>query len=133
MSGPVPLALSLVAVLALIGLTYALGFARRGTLSGSDHAFSLAQSLPGGFLPAEIILARDGCGAVLRDRDGRLAVIAPIGAHFLVRPVERGLHVRRSHSGAVAIQGRDFFAELDLGGDGDAWFALLAKAASGSA
>lgn len=132
-SGPVPLALSLVAVLALIGLAHVLGFSRRGTLAGSDHASSLAQGLPGGFLPCEIILARDGSGAVLRDRDGRLAVITPIGAHFVVRPVEPGIELRRLHRGAVALRGRDFSAELDLGSDGEDWIGLLADAAAGRA
>lgn len=133
MSGPVPLALSLVAILALIGLAYLLGFNRRGTLAGPDHAVLLAQSLPGGFLPSSIILARDGGGALLRDQLGRLAVIAAVGAHFLIRPFEPGWLVRRSDGGALTIKGRDFSAELDLGGDGEAWFAILAEAAAGAA
>lgn len=130
MSGVVPLILSLVAVLVLIGFVHVLGFSQRGILAGPDHAVLLAQNLPGGFHPSDIILARDGGGALLCDQQGRLAVVAPIGTHFVVRPVEPGWQVRKLDGGTVAIRGDDLSAEFELDDERGAWFGLLASAAA---
>ena len=129
MAGLLPVVLALVAVLALVGLTRWLGFDRRGVLPGPQQASALAQTLPGGFRVAEVIVARDGRGALLRDAQDRIALVAPIGAHFLVRMAESGWHLRREGGDGLAISGKDFSTFLDLGPDCDPWHALLSRQA----
>lgn len=126
MAGPLPLAVALLAVLGLVLLAHALGFSRRAVLTGPDEALALVQSLPGGFVPGDMILDRQGGGAVLRDRHGRIAVVAPVGVHFLARLADGSWHVAGGADGKVAIRGSDFSAQLDLGADGPRWLALLA-------
>lgn len=131
MGGPLPLAVALLAVLALIGLTRLLGFVARPALSGADEAHALAQSIPGGFIPVQTMVATDGDGALLRDAAGRIAVVAPIGAHFLVRLNEGNWTVRVSPEGQLAISGTDFACQLMLGVAAREW--LEASTGIGSA
>lgn len=126
MSGPLPLAVALFAVLALVLLTYLLGFTQGARLAGPEHAATLAQSLRGGFAPCDIVIARDGGGALLHEREGRVAVIAAVGAHFVVRQAEPGWSVREAGAGYLAVDGGDFSAILDLGNDSRRWEAILA-------
>lgn len=112
MTGALSLALALFAVLALIGLARGLGFVARPSLAGPLEAEELAQTLPGGFIATFIELAIDGGGALLRDRSGRIALIAPIGAHFLVRLYESEWSVTQACDGQLAIVGSDFSCHL---------------------
>lgn len=121
MDGPLPLAVVFFAVLGLIGLTRALGFVARPVLSGPDEAHGLAQSISGGFIPVQTIVATDGGGALLRDGAGRIAIIAPIGAHFLVRLNDGSWIVRQAPDGQVAISGTDFACRLALGSAAQQW------------
>lgn len=125
MGGPLPLALALSAVVALVALTHLLGFTRERRLESCEQAAGLAQCLHGGFSPIGIILAQDGRGALLRDREGRVAVIAPVGAHFLARILKPGVQVKRMADGRVDLRGLDFAATLDLRQDADHWFSVL--------
>lgn len=127
MGGPLPLALALIAVLALIALAHGLGFTGSARLTGPDHAIALAQSLPGGFTPSQITLARDGSGALLRDAPGRVAIIAPVGVHFLARIATPGWQVQLTSDGRLDLRGEDFATSLDLGPEADHWFAVLTK------
>ncbi len=133
MGGPLPLALALLAVMALVALTHWLGFTGAGRLAGPDEAASLAQSLPGGFTPSRITLAREGAGALLRDRQGRVAVIAPVGAHFLVRSQGPSWQVKRTTDVHLDLRGADFAAILDLGPETDHWFTVLAGSSGADA
>lgn len=126
MSGPLPLAVALFAVLALVLLTYLLGFTRSGKLAGPGHAVSLAQSLRGGFDPCDIVLSLDGCGALLHEREGRVAVVAAVGAHFVVRQAETGWSVSEAGTGRLVVKGSDFSAIFELGEDTPRWEAILA-------
>ena len=128
MSGPLPLALALAAVLALILLTHRLGFSRGATLSSTDEAAELAQCLPGGFAPTEAVLAQDRRTALLRDEGGKVVLVAPVGAHFLVRPVEVGWAVRQSGAARLQIEGSDFVAELELGPACQHWLEAVTEA-----
>ncbi len=125
MSGPLPFALALLAVAALILLTRVLGFRRQGTLGGTEEAEALAQSLPGGFLPVRITIAHGGDGALLCDGAGRVAVVAAVGAHFLVRMADKSWAVHQVSDGRLAVAGGDFSCQLQLGNAHDEWFATL--------
>lgn len=125
MGGPLPLAVALLAVLALIGLTRMLGFVVRPALAGAGEAESLAHSIPGGFASVHTDLATDGAGALLRDASGRIAVIAPIGAHFLVRLNEGDWVVQEAPDGQLAITGGDFACRLALDGTARQWLGAL--------
>lgn len=133
MSGPLPLALALFAVLALVGLSHVLGFNQSSALGGPDHAKALAQSLPGGFSPRDVLMAQDSKAALLRDQRGRVALVAPMGAHFLVREAEASWQVRQGHSGRLTIRGSDFSADVDPGSEGASWLAILADLPTGDA
>ncbi|MXO70920.1 hypothetical protein [Alteraurantiacibacter buctensis] len=128
MSGPLPLALALLAVLALVALAHWLGFSRAAKLSGPDHATALAQSLPGGFSPVDLAISRDGGGALLRDASGQVAIIAPVGAHFVVRLPANRFYARPAGKGLIEVRGEDFAALLDLGEEGARWLAILSGA-----
>lgn len=125
MAGPLPLAVAVLAVLALIGLTRMMGFVARAALSEAGEAENLAQSLPGGFIPVQTLVATDGGGALLRDETGRIAVVAPIGAHFLVRLNEGDWVVQGHPNGRLSISGTDFVCRLALGSAARQWLTVL--------
>ncbi len=125
MAGPLPLAVAVLAVLALIGLTWMMGFVARPVLTDAGEAESLVQSLPGGFIPVQTMVATDGAGAVLRDATGRMAVVAPIGAHFLVRLNEGDWVVQEHPNGQLSISGTDFVCRLALGSAARQWLTVI--------
>lgn len=131
MTGPLPMALALLALLVLVALAHRLGFSASGKLTGPDHAAALAQGLPGGFDPVEIILSRDSRGALLREANGRVAIVVPVGAHFFVRSAAEHWRVRMATSGRLEVRGGDLSAQLDLGDQSARWVAILDAAASG--
>ena len=88
MDGAVPQFLgSVLAVAALVALTYILGFRQAGKLESEAEARELFRLAPGGFEPEELGLDSDGGAAIARDEQGRIAVLVPHGNQFVVRPV----------------------------------------------
>jgi hypothetical protein len=75
---------SALAILALTGLAWAMGFRTRPTL---DEAMARAEAEGrlAGFRTAEITLATDGHGAVLKGRDGSVALLLPLGDGWIAR------------------------------------------------
>jgi hypothetical protein len=125
LGGPLPLAVAFLAVLALIGFARLLCFADRTSLSGAGEAHGLAQSIPGGFIPIQTTEATDGAGALLRDATGRIAVVAPIGAHFFVRLNEGDWIVEESPAGQLSIFGKDFACQMALGSAAQQWLEAI--------
>src|SRR5688572_17886213 len=121
MGGPLPLALTLLAVMGLIGLVHLAGFVAQPSLDGMTEAAELARGLPGGFVATEVALAEDGRGALLCDAQGRVAVVAPLGAHFVVRLRDQDWRVAREFPGQLSITGRDFSCSLRLGAREPPW------------
>ena len=78
---------SLAAVAMLVALTYFLGFRRGGQLESLEEARHLFRLASGGFEPVEIALDGEGRGAIARDSEGRLALLAAHGSQFVVRPI----------------------------------------------
>lgn len=82
------LAFSVIGVAGLVLLARLLGFARRPKLADAALAGRLvAEALPG-FAPAETAVSRDGAGALVAGRDGRIALVRPLGDRFVVRPLK---------------------------------------------
>lgn len=77
---------SLAAILALTGLAWALGFRTRPMLDEAT-ACAEAEGRLAGFRAAEIALATDGHGAVLKGRDGSVALLLPLADGWVARRV----------------------------------------------
>jgi hypothetical protein len=75
---------SLSAILALTGLAWALGFRTRPVLDEAE-ARAEAEGRLAGFRAAEVILATDGHGAVLKGQDGSIALLLPLADGWIAR------------------------------------------------
>lgn len=126
MDGAVPQFLgSLLAVAALVALTYILGFRQAGKLESEAEARELFRLAPGGFEPEEPGLDSDGGAAIARDEQGRIAVLVPHGNQFVVRPVKGGATI-------IAQEGKLLIADmpglrLHLGDRAPHWDGASAK------
>ncbi|WP_305097389.1 hypothetical protein [Croceibacterium aestuarii] len=76
---------SLVAVASLTWLAFRFGFSGRPQFHDGAEAERLADEISGGFRPVATLLSASRSAALLRDEDDRLALVAPSGAHFVVR------------------------------------------------
>jgi len=89
---------SVIGVALLIGLARLLGFARAPVLVDAALAARLAADALPGFAPAETVISRDGAGALVAARDGRVALVRTLGDRFVVRPL---VHPLVARAGAV--------------------------------
>jgi hypothetical protein len=89
---------SVIGVALLVGLARLLGFARTPALVDAGLAARLAADALPGFAPADTAISRDGAGALVAARDGRVALVRPLGDRFVVRPLVQPLVAR---AGAV--------------------------------
>lgn len=78
---------SLVAVLALAGLTWLLRLGRTPPIVDAAFAVREAEAMLSGFDAREAIIATDGETALVHGRDGSVAVLKRHGAHFAARRV----------------------------------------------
>ena len=76
---------SLVAILALAALARGLKLGPTPRLANREAALRAADEAVSGFDVVDCALDRDGYGALLRDRDGRLLLLRPHGSHFAGR------------------------------------------------
>ena len=114
-----------IAVGLLVWLTHFLGFRGAPVLASEKEAAEIAaQAITGGFAPAEIALEMDGRGALLRDKDDRIALVLPHGAHFVARLVgpESTVHWFNT-TVSIAASGRS--VQLDLGDEAANWQSVL--------
>ena len=104
------LALSVLAVALLTGIAWALRFRARPVLDEAS-ARSEAEGRLAGFHAAEVQLADGDRGAVLRGRDGSLALLLPLGDSWISRRLPPGTRV--SHiDGHIAVKlGEPMLAE----------------------
>lgn len=110
---------SLLAVLALVLLTWMLGFRQVARLESEDEARELMRLAPGGFEPVTIALDRHGSGAIGRDAQGRLLILWPHGSQFVARALEPGESLQ-AEDGMLHIVGARRIA-LDLGELAEDW------------
>lgn len=85
---------SVVGVIALVVLARLLGFARQPQLADAALAARLASDALAGFDPADAAISRDGAGALVAARDGRVALVRPLGDRFVVRPLNSPIVAR---------------------------------------
>ena len=107
------LALSVLAVLLLTGLAWAMGFRTRPVLDEAS-ARSEAEGRLAGFRAAEVALARDGRGAVLRGQDGGVAILLPFGDGWLSRRLPPGAAMRHADGYLVVCLDEPMLAEARL-------------------
>lgn len=114
---------SLVAVALLVMGVSRLGFAREARLAGEEEAREIASHAPGGFVPVAIALDREGRGALLRDAGGRIVLLAPHGAHFIVQDLGEGAIVHLNGSRLAVTHGTASKARvtLDVSDDARDW------------
>ena len=86
---------SLVAILLLAGLAYALRLGPAQCLADNQAARKAADEAVSGFDPVEIALDFDGTGALMRDAGGRILLLRQHGSHFAGRVLTSDAAVRR--------------------------------------
>jgi hypothetical protein len=77
---------SLVAILLLTALAFLLGFREQPALS-AESARAEAEARLAGFRVVDLALAEEGRGAVLRGRDGSIALLLPLADGWIARRV----------------------------------------------
>lgn len=107
------LALSVLAVLLLTGIAWAVGFRAQPALDEA-LARSEAEGRLAGFRAADVELARDGRGAVLRGTDDSLALLLPFGDGWLSRRLPRGTRVAHRDGLLLVKLGEPMLAEARL-------------------
>lgn len=78
------LLLSLLAIVALTGLAYLMGFRSKSELDAEQAAAEAEAALPG-FRAVEVAVATDGRAALLKGMDGGTAIVLPRGTDWIVR------------------------------------------------
>lgn len=76
---------SLIAILALAGITRWLGLGRNPRLANEDEARAAANEAVDGFEPVRIALDQSGAGALMEDGNQRLLLLKPHGNFFAGR------------------------------------------------
>ena len=80
---------SLAAVLALAGVARLLALGGPARIDNAEQAVRLAEEAIAGFEASDAVVFGKGEGAVVFGADGRIALIRPSGARFIVREVRR--------------------------------------------
>lgn len=115
----VQIGISVVAVSALVALTWLLGFRQEACLASAEEARELLRLAPGGFEPVAIALDADGKGAIARDAAGGVMVLLPHGNQFVARPVEPRAQLIVDRGQLRGKAGRTF--SLNLGDEAAGW------------
>ncbi|MEL7690265.1 hypothetical protein [Citromicrobium bathyomarinum] len=114
---------SLAAILVLAGIAWALKLGHSTRIEGAQHAMALASEADSGFDPVEAAVSRDGDGAIVADKAGRIMVLRGHGAQFAGRVLEPGSATQvETHSLIVTPADRRYGpVTLDLGDEAQAW------------
>lgn len=126
MTGLLPMLGAGLAVALLVLLAARLGFRGVPQLADVQEAGRIAASLPGGFTPSDVLLDRKRRGALLADGHGRVALVAPFGAHFIARELAPQTVVE-ARDGQLDITIDGLHARLDLGTAAQAWQNRIAQ------
>ena len=96
-------------------------------LGGKEELLAILVSLPGGFEIAHAQIAASGDAALAQDTKGRIALVAPSGAHFYAKlagnetKVLLDGHVLTIHEDALMLR-------FDAGDEADFWDAAIRAA-----
>lgn len=106
---------SLVAILVLAGIAWALRLGHDARIASPEEAAAAAEAALAGFATADAVVGADGGGALAVGEDGRLAAIKRHGARAAVREV-RWSAVRPTPGGVVIETGERRFGAVMLTG-----------------
>ena len=106
---------SLVAILVLAGVAWALRLGRDAPIATPEDAAAAAEAALAGFEATDVVLGADGAGALAVGADGRLAAVKRHGARAAVRSVSWA-DVRSGPGGAVIETGERRFGRVTLAG-----------------
>ena len=81
---------SLLAILVLAGIAWALKLGQPRTIDTAERALTLAREADTAFDPSEAAVGRDCSAAILADSAGRIMVLRRHGTHFAARVLEPG-------------------------------------------
>lgn len=114
---------SLVAILILAAIAWALKLGQAPGIADEDEARALAREADTGFVPDAAAVSRDGAAAILADHDGRVMVLRRHGTHFAARVLEPGAQATvEGDALIVAPTDRRFgITRLELGEHADTW------------
>jgi hypothetical protein len=105
---------SLVAILALAGIAAWLKLG--GDPLDERAAIDAAGDMLPGFVPEAVLLASDGAAALVRGREGRVAVVKVHGAQPAVREVVRPVGLAAAGEGTIVRSGDRMFGDVVLHG-----------------
>ena len=114
---------SLLAVMALVLLSRALGLGGEPRIRDADHARELANEALFGFEPVEIGVDKAGYGALLRDAEGRVLLLRRHGTHFAGRLLDHQTQARLDRNFLIVAPADRFFGTvtLQLGREAQVW------------
>tara|TARA_B100000749_G_scaffold237182_1_gene195645 strand:- start:286 stop:699 length:414 start_codon:yes stop_codon:yes gene_type:complete len=114
---------SLVAIMVLAGIAWALKLGRVSLIDDDRHAMALASEADSGFDPAEAAVSRDGRSALVGDHDGRIMVLRSHGAQFAGRVLEPGTATRIEGDSLTVTPAERRYGPvtLDLGEHAQTW------------
>jgi hypothetical protein len=107
---------SLAGIAVMVLVAFGLGLGRNARIADEAEARELAGHAIYGFDSGEAVLDASGRGALLRDANDRILLLAPHGAHFTAELIEPGIPVQREGN-RLTIAG----TALDLGEAAGAW------------
>lgn len=126
MNGLQPIFGAGLAVALLVLLAARLGFRGAPQLAGPDEARQIAATLHGGFKATDLALDEERRGALLADAQGRVALVAAFGAHFIAREMAQDAVIER-RNGELSIMIDGLRVRLELGSAAPAWQARIAR------
>ena len=112
---------SLAGVAVLVLASRLLGLGSDAKIADESEARELAENAVPGFDPHEVALDATGRAALVRDRPGRIVLLAPHGARFVGRLLAGPPDAAR-RGGRLTVNG----VTLELGSEAAAWAARLA-------
>lgn len=113
---------SLVAILALAWIAYALGLGGMPKLTDADAAHKAAGEAADGFQPRETCVDRNGKAAILRDTAGRILLLKPHGNKFAGRILGPTARAWQTDGMLVVDSGERRYGTVSLDiADPDAW------------
>lgn len=116
---------SLLGIITLIGLAWALGFRSRSRLINAETAATQAATIPG-FVPIEAAVSDDTSAALVAAADGRIALVRPFGDRFVIRLVKDAQSHLEGHTLHLRLPEPGFPASaLALGSEAPRWAARL--------
>ena len=105
---------SLLAILAIYGLTRWLGLGGKPILANEETVLIVANGVEDGFVSVRTSISRNGAAALARDSSGRIMLIKRHGNQFSGRILDRRARVREEVDALVIDSGEAQFGSVKL-------------------